>query len=224
MFSVSVSHPLKHCLPTLIGLLLVSLAPAHAGAYKCRLPDGSIEITSQPCASGSATLGVRNDEAVSETRRREIEDDLRRMRTYLDQREIEQRNQLDRERQKPSPLSETSDAPLTPPSPPPARRTLEDCLRDLDRQAVPPMQRSQLENLCRSNPDSRPTVVTVPVYIPAPAPAIVTSPNPPAALAPHPQPTPSVAYPPARKATPPAPEKPSSVCLPGSKTCRPGGL
>lgn len=224
MFSVSASPPLRNSLSALLCLFFVGLVPAHAGAYKCRLPDGSIEIASQPCAAGSATLGVRNEEVVSEARRREIEDDLRRMRTYLDQREIEQRNQLERERNKPSPLSESGQPLSPPPSQPPARRTIEDCLRDLDRQAVPPMQRSQLENLCRSNPESRPTVVTVPVYIPAPPPTVVTSPNPSTTLSPHPQAAGSVVYPAAKKAAPPAPEKPSSVCLPGSKTCRPGGF
>ena len=83
--------------PLLLLALLTPLAlclsrDAAANAYKCRLPDGSVEIASRPCTTGSATLSVQNEEKIPESRRREAEEEVRRLRTQIERREASQRD------------------------------------------------------------------------------------------------------------------------------------
>ena len=71
-------------------LISVSL-PAGAEIYKCRLPNGKTEISNVPCPSGSGTVVARPDEPVSESSRRAAEQDVERMRNYVEKREAAQR-------------------------------------------------------------------------------------------------------------------------------------
>lgn len=213
-------------------LLLALLTPialswsrdAAANAYKCRLPDGSVEIASRPCTTGSATLSVQNEEKIPENRRREAEEEVRRLRTQIERREAVQRDTPARDPQAASQPQNTNTTPgpeSAPPAPP--KRTVEDCLKELDRHALDPSQRLNLESACRSNPDTQLVFVPVPVYtqqpgtLPVPGtprPLIQVVPSQP--QAPIPTPVKPATKP---QATPPQ-ETPSSVCLPGSKFCR----
>lgn len=221
-----VSRPLL--LLTLLAPLALTVSPnASANAYKCRLPDGSVEIVSRPCTSGSATLSVQNEEKIPEGRRREAEEEVRRLRTQIERREAAQREAPGRDPQAASQPQTGSAAPgneSMPPAQP--KRSVEDCLKELDRHALDPRQRLNLESACRSNPDTQLVFVPVPVYTQQPGtlslpgtarPIIQVVPSPP----PAPLPSPIAPVKPGTKPQPAPPqETPSSVCLPGSKFCR----
>lgn len=212
--------------PLLLLALLTPLAlclsrDAAANAYKCRLPDGSVEIASRPCTTGSATLSVQNEEKIPESRRREAEEEVRRLRTQIERREASQRDTPARDPQAATQPQNANNVP-GPETPPPAspKRTVEACLQELDRHALDPSQRLNLESACRSNPDAQLVFVPVPVYTqqpgtPRPIMPVVPS-------QPHvPMPTPVTPVKPGAKPQATAPqETPSTVCLPGSKFCR----
>ena len=81
---------MKSRFPTLLLLLAVAL-PAQAEAYKCRKPDGSTQISSEPCAGGSSTVRTVDDEAVPEATREQAERNAERQRQRADQLQAERR-------------------------------------------------------------------------------------------------------------------------------------
>lgn len=171
--------------------------PASAEIYKCRLPDGKMEISNAPCTSGT-TVTARPDESVPEARRLQAERDVERMRTYVEKREASQRAEEAAERQE-----RTSQRQATASNPP---RTYGDpaaCLRDLSQQALEASQRAQLEAECRGlvrPPEHTQQPVYVPIYgVPA---------------RPHQH---YPAPPPKPAATPPAPS--IIMCPPNNKNC-----
>lgn len=186
-------------LPLLAGLLLAQ--PAGAEIYKCRLPNGKVEISNSPCPGGSGTVAVRPDDTVPEASRQQAERDVARMRTFVDQRESAQRAEAAAERQAQSQRQAAT--------PPPAVRygDPDACLRDLAVQALEATQRAQLEAECRSL--LRPPAAQQPVYV-VPGYGVPQHHYP--LPRPHPRPPPP---PPAK----PAPSGPSKViCAPG-KPC-----
>ncbi len=75
-------------------LLLTFLAvalPAQAEAFKCRKPDGSTQISSEPCAGGSSTVRTVHDEAVPEATREQAERNAERQRQRADQLQAQRR-------------------------------------------------------------------------------------------------------------------------------------
>ena len=74
----------------LLPLLAVAL-PAQAEAYKCRKPDGSTQISSEPCAGGSSTVRAVHDEPVPEATREQAERNAERQRQRADQLRAERR-------------------------------------------------------------------------------------------------------------------------------------
>lgn len=74
-------HPLT---PYLCLLLFLPALPAHADAYKCRLPDGGVEISSTPCKGAANTMAVRPTETVDETARLQAERDFARIKEYAE--------------------------------------------------------------------------------------------------------------------------------------------
>ncbi len=186
-------------LPLLAGLLLAQSAGAEI--YKCRLPNGKVEVSNSPCPGGSGTVAVRPDDTVPEASRQQAERDVARMRTFVDQRESAQRAEAAAERQAHSQRQAAI--------PPPAVRygDPDACLRDLAVQALEATQRAQLEAECRSL--LRPPAAQQPVYV-VPGYGVPQHHYP--LPRPHPRPPPP---PPAK----PAPSGPSKViCAPG-KPC-----
>ena len=186
-------------LPLLAGLLLAQSAGAEI--YKCRLPNGKVEVSNSPCPGGSGTVAVRPDDTVPEASRQQAERDVARMRTFVDQRESAQRAEAAAERQAHSQRQAAI--------PPPAVRygDPDACLRDLAVQALEATQRAQLEAECRSL--VRPPAAQQPVYV-VPGYGVPQHHYP--LPRPHPRPPPP---PPAK----PAPSGPSKViCAPG-KPC-----
>lgn len=178
-------------LSLLAGLLFSTAAGAEI--YKCRLPNGKVEISNTPCPSGSGTMAVRPDDNVPEASRQQAERDVERMRNYVDKRESTQRAEAAAERQAQQIQRQTANAAPT--------RHYGDpdaCLRDLAQQALEATQRAQLEAECRTlvkPPAPQQPIYIVPGYgIPYPH---------------HPPPKPA----------PPPPTRPTPITCPPGKTC-----
>lgn len=141
---------------------LLATGPANAEVYKCRTADGRVEYANTPCPSGANTLKSVPDEKVSEASRLQAEREVERMRDYVEKREAAQRAESAAARQA---------APATPnaggsaSSGSGSNQSIDDCLRELDQQALPPLQRVQMESACRSRQPAQP------VYVPVPVPA-----------------------------------------------------
>lgn len=94
-------HPISLLL---LSCCLLASPLAQANAYKCRLPGGKVEISSQPCAAGSKTESTQTGGEVSPEQRAEAE----------------QRLQRDRELLKEHEAARAAEAARQPPPPPPA--------------------------------------------------------------------------------------------------------
>lgn len=160
-------------------LALISLtAPAGAENYKCRLPNGQTEITNVPCPTGSGTVTVRPDEHVSEASRRAAEQDVERMRIYVEKREALQRADEAAEREAQRAASQQSRDNSTS-RPPRQYGNTEECLRSIEPMILEASQRALMEAECRILASPQPVYapVGVPVYPqrhhvqPQPAPA-----------------------------------------------------
>lgn len=156
---------------------LISLtAPASAEIYKCRLANGKTEITNVPCPTGSGTVTVRPDEPVSEASRRAAQQDVERMRTYVEKREAVQRAEeaADREARVVSQRQQNTASRA-----PRQYGNTDECLRNVESMVLEASQRAQMEAECRNLTSPQPIYapVGVPVYPqrlhvhPQPAPA-----------------------------------------------------
>jgi len=213
-------------------LILPALsAPAAAQAYKCKNADGRTEITSTPCSGGANTVKTVREEPVSEASRQRAEQEAARRREALDKLEANQRQEEAAERERERQASQRQ--PVV--SPENNGRSVDDCLRDLDRQALQPAQRSQMEAACRgSRVTPQPTYVPVPVAVPVAVPQQRGNGMPPGRPAHEPEqrpapglahPAPGLAHPaPGLASPPPGLAKPQGTppplpCPPGSKHC-----
>lgn len=147
---------MKHWISLLLLSAVAMSGPACAQAYKCRTADGRMEITNTPCPSGTNTVKTVREEPVSEASRQQAEREVARMRDYVDKREAAQNKEeaAERERQASQRQSATASEGNG--------RSVDDCLRDLDQQALQPAQRAQKEAACRGNPQPS-------IYVPVPA-------------------------------------------------------
>ena len=146
-------------------LALISLpAPASAEIYKCRLPNGKTEIANVPCPSGSGTVTVRPDDHVSEASRRAAEQDVERMRNYVEKREALQRADEAAERAEQRAASQQSRNHSA--SRPRPYGNTEECLRNVESMVLEASQRAQMEADCRNLVSPQPVYVPVgvPVY------------------------------------------------------------
>lgn len=186
---------MKYWVP-LITLLLPLTASAEI--YKCRLPNGKLEISNAPCPTGSGTLTVRPDEKIPDAVRQQAERDVERMKEYVDKREAAQRADEAAERQERAMQRQTtSQIPRSYGDP-------DACLRGLDQQALEATQRVRLEAECRAL--VKPPADTQPVYVP-----IVVG-------APHHRPRPH--HEPQPQPKPAAPSAPTTIfCPPANKNC-----
>lgn len=136
----------------LIGCLIA--LPSLAEAYKCQLPGGGTEISSAPCAKGSSTLKTIQSEPVSEQNRREAERKVEQMRKEAEKLEAARLAEQPAKQEKPAKGAEVTER---------KDDIVQECLRNLDRMAVDPARRAELEAGCRSRGMSG-----EPVYIPLP--------------------------------------------------------
>jgi hypothetical protein len=146
-------------MPYLLGLLLaLFIFPAQAEIYKCRLANGRTEISNTPCPGGSTTLSARPDETVPEASREQAERDVARMRSFVEQREAEQRREEAADRQQQEAERQAAAARSVYET-----DNMESCLRELGRQTVDAGRRAELEAICRAKEKAAPTVIAVPV-------------------------------------------------------------
>ncbi len=168
--------------------LILLTAPACAEIYKCRLSNGQTEIANVPCPTGSGTVTVRPDERVSEASRRAAEQDVERMRNFVEKREAAQRAEAAAEREAQAASQRQGiDAPRAP------RQVgnADECLRNVESMVLEAGQRARMEAECRNLVNPQPVYVPigvpvgVPVYPPRrhihPPPATAPKAEPPSA-------------------------------------------
>lgn len=195
---------MTHWISLLTLSALLVAGPAWGEVYKCRTADGRVEIANTPCASTASTLKTLPDEQVPEANRQQAERDAERMRDYVEKREAAQRAEVAAERQRQASQGQSAGSANVG-----TGRSVDECLRDLDRQALEVNQRAYMEAACRSNPQAQPVYVPVPVTVPGYGYGGIGYPRP--MPLPHP-PRPDV------KPAPPA-GPPSSICPPNNKNC-----
>lgn len=150
-------------------LISVSL-PAGAEIYKCRLPNGKTEISNVPCPTGSGTVVARPDEPVSESSRRAAEQDVERMRNYVEKREAAQRadEAALRDEQRAASQQSRNSAQR------PAQQygNAQECLRNVEQMVLEASQRAMMEADCRTLVSPQPPYPSagVPVYVPVAVP------------------------------------------------------
>ncbi|MBS1144352.1 MAG: hypothetical protein H6R14_1758 [Proteobacteria bacterium] len=150
-------------LKTSLALALLALSPlAGADIYKCRLPNGSTEISNTPCPTGSGTITSRPDERVSEASRRQAEQEVEKMRLFVEKREAAQRAEEAAEREERAASQRQSNSVSRTPR---QYGSQDECLRDLEQMALESAQRAQMEADCRAI--ARPQTIYVPVPVPA---------------------------------------------------------
>lgn len=135
--------------------LLNGAGNASGEVYKCRAPNGTIEIANVPCPAGSSTLKTRPAEIVTPESREQAERDVERMREYVDKRESAQRASEAAERQR---------APT--PHQPRNYNSADECLRDAAQMVLEAGQRLQMENECRAI--AKPQTVYIPYPVATP--------------------------------------------------------
>jgi hypothetical protein len=130
--------------------------PAQAEVYKCRLPGGGTEISSEPCAGGSTTVKTMQEDVVPEAEREKAERDAERMRQRADQMQAERRADEAADRKEQERLRQASGAP--------SQAAIQHCLQTLGRMSVDAGQRSELEAGCYATGAIQPVFVQAPQY------------------------------------------------------------
>lgn len=186
--------------PALLLLLSIAGTGLQADIYKCKLANGTVEIANTPCPTGSTALTRRPDEPVSAERRKQAEQDVERMRSYVERREALQQAESAEER------TSIAERPATVSATPRQYGDPERCLNELSQQALEATQRAMLEAECRSR--------IKPPDMPPPAPVIVQP-----GYGGYPG-----AYPPALPVRPTRPphEPPPKAAAPAKAFCPPG--
>lgn len=126
--------------PLLLALLAVTL-PAWGQAYKCRLPDGSTQISSAPCAGGAKTLKEVDDEVIPDDVRTRAEQDAERQRRRAG--ELAAERKADEAQDKRDAEAARKAAGL------PAPATVQQCLNTVNRMNIDASRRSELESGCQ---------------------------------------------------------------------------
>lgn len=123
----------------LLSFLAVAL-PAHGQAYKCRQPDGSTQISSEPCAGGARTLKEVDEDVVSPEARARAARDAERARERADRLESERRADEAAERKERERQRKESGLP--------SEAAIQQCLNTLGRMNLDSSRRSEMENGC----------------------------------------------------------------------------
>jgi hypothetical protein len=145
---------MKHWIALSFALLAFS---ATADVYKCRQPNGSTEISNSPCAGGSSTVKTVADDVVSEENRRQAERNVEQMRIDAEKLEATRRadEAIERKQQEEQRQQQANG---------PSAETIQECIRTLDRMALDPARRANLEATCRTKGSVEPVYVPVPYY------------------------------------------------------------
>lgn len=126
----------------LLAVLALSL-PAWGQAYKCRQPDGSTQISSEPCAGGARTLKEVDEEIIPDDVRAKAERDAERQRRQADKLEADRRADEAEERKAREQQRRAAGGP-TP-------EAIQYCLDTLNRMNLDKDRRGALETGCVAN-------------------------------------------------------------------------
>jgi hypothetical protein len=129
---------------------------ATADVYKCRQPNGSTEISNSPCSGGSSTVKKVADEVISEENRRQAERNVEQMRSDAEKLEATRRADEAIERKQQEEQRQASG---------PSPSAIENCLRTLERMALDPNRRAELEATCHNKGSVEPVYIPVPYYV-----------------------------------------------------------
>ncbi len=141
----------------LFPFLAVAL-PAQAEVFKCRQPDGSTQISSEPCSGGASTIKTIQDDAVPEAAREQAERDVQRQRQMANQMKSERQADEAAERKEQEALRKASGAP--------SQAAVQQCLNTLGRMSLDSSRRAELESGCYATGTLQPVYVegSQPVY------------------------------------------------------------
>ena len=165
--------------------------PAQSEVYKCRLADGSTEISNSPCRAGSSTVKAVAEDVVPEEIRLKAERNVEQMREQAERLESARRNDEAAEYEQQVKQDKQRQASG------PSASQIEECLSNVERIALDSQQRAELEASCRHTGNTPQTVyVPVPYYggpsYVKPRPPLPTPlPQPKGETNPMPQPTPA---------------------------------
>ena len=126
---------------TLLLAVLATALPAWGQAYKCRMPDGSTQISSSPCADGGTTVKTVEEEEVSDAARRKAEQEAERLRQKADSMEAERKADEAQERRD----AEADRKAAGLPSP----ASIQQCLNAVGRMNIDASRRAELESGCQ---------------------------------------------------------------------------
>lgn len=126
--------------PILLLTLLAVALPAHGQAYKCRQPDGSTQISSEPCSGGARTLKEVDAAPVPEDVREQAERDVERQRQRADQLEASRKAEEAQARRDAEAQRKAAGLPT------PA--AVQQCLNAVGRMNLDASRRSEMESTC----------------------------------------------------------------------------
>ncbi len=146
---------MHHTRLTVCCLVLIT-ASASADVYKCQQPDGSVVISNSRCSTGASTVKSLPDNPISAADRANAQREAAKQAEQAKQLEARRltREAAEKKERKAQGLPEIEEAPVQPPviakAPPPVSESLESCLAMLDKMALDPARRSQMETNCRN--------------------------------------------------------------------------
>ena len=143
---------MRHARLTLCCLALLAFS-ASADVYKCQQPDGSVVISNSRCSTGASTVKSIPDNPISAADRahaqREVAKQTEQANRLEAQRLAREAAEKKERKAKGLPAIEAPIAPVAGKTPPPSEG-LESCLAMLDKMALDPARRSQMETDCRN--------------------------------------------------------------------------
>jgi hypothetical protein len=142
---------------TIFALLLPLFAvalPAHGQAYKCLKPDGSTQISSEPCSGGARTIKEVDEDVVPDDVRAKAERDAEKLRKRADRMEAERKADEADDRREQERQRKASGAP--------APEAIQYCLNTIGRMNLDSNRRAELEAGCYATGRVEPVYTTPP--------------------------------------------------------------
>lgn len=152
---------MRHTGLTFCCLALLAFS-ASADVYKCQQPDGSVVISNTRCSAGASTVKSLPDNPISAADRAIAQRETARQAEQAKQLEARRlaREAAEKKERKAKGLPAIEEVPTLAPIPPtpipvtekapPISESLESCLATLDKMALDPARRSQMETNCRN--------------------------------------------------------------------------
>ena len=126
--------------PFLLLTFLIVALPAHGQAYKCRQPDGSTQISSEPCAGGARTLKEVDEDVIPDDVRARAQRDVDRQRQRADQLKADRKADEAQERREAEAQRKAAGLP--------SQAAVQQCLSTVGRMNIGSSRRAELESEC----------------------------------------------------------------------------